>query len=327
MLLSGALLAGWSDVTSLDEPIALPRNEEKARGIMLARTKAQIAANEAFLRASPDDPHVMESRIRLASAEGRLASLTGDKAGIRKSLQELKALERTTSDRKLRAEAMFRRTVLEWQDLGDTSDLRRENARNLALGFADAFPDDRRSARLLAEAAALCNYHPEKKSQLIDKALSLCSDETLLQRLQDDKRQLSLLGRPLDLRFTATDGKKVDLQEERGRVTAVIFWSSESAPSLVWLGHFAKFADGVPSLNVVMVSLDRNKADMEAALKSLHIIWPTAFDGEGWQNAIARKYGINTLPTLWLVDRRGNLAYLNAREDYEHRVNELLLKR
>jgi len=149
----------------------------------------------------------------------------------------------------------------------------------------------------------------------------------VLARLKDDQLQLSQLGRPVDLRFTATDGTKVDLGEERGKVTAVIFWSAESAPSLVWMGYFAKYADGVLGLRVVTVSVDRNQADLDAAMHSLHLLWPTAFDGQGWQNAIARKYGINTLPTLWLIDRKGNLAFLNARENYQLKINELLLNK
>ena len=147
-----------------------------------------------------------------------------------------------------------------------------------------------------------------------------------LQRLQDDKKQLDLLGKPVDLSFTATDGTKVDLAQQHGHVTAVIFWSSESAPSLVWLGYFAKFANEVPSLRVVTVSLDRNQADLTAAMNSLNITWPTAFDGKGWQNSIAREFGINTIPTLWLIDKKGRLAFLNARDSYELKIRELFLK-
>ena len=46
----------------------------------------------------------------------------------------------------------------------------------------------------------------------------------------------------------------------------------------------------------------------------------------GWKNAIARNFGINALPTLWLIDKKGRLAFLNARDSYEHRVRELMLK-
>jgi hypothetical protein len=319
------LRADWANVTALDAPVALSRDQSKAKEIMIGKLTAQIEANERFLRQSPDDQHVWESRIRLASAEGRLASLQKDKSGVLKAVTTLKELEHTVPDSKLRAEAMFRRITLQWQDLGDTPDTKRENARSLAMQFSQSYPQDRRSARLLAEAADLSNYHPREKKKLIELALSLCSEESLLQRLKDDQLQLQQLGRPVDLRFTATDGTKVDLAEERGKITAVVFWSAESAPSLVWMGYFAKFADSVPSLRVVTVSLDGNRADLDAAMHSLHLLWPTAFDGQGWQNAIARKFGINTLPTLWLIDRRGNLAFLNARDDYQLKINGLLL--
>jgi hypothetical protein len=327
LTMMGSLKADWENVTSLDVPVATSSNQAKVREALIARFNSQIRANKTFLSQFPGDPHEWESRIRLASAEGRLASVQAYKEGVRKAALRLRELERSVPDEKLRAEAMFRRITLQWQDLGDTPDMRRENARALAVNFAQSFPQDRRAARLLAEAADLSNYHPEDKKKILDLAVSLCSEESLLQRLHDDQLQLAYLGKPVNLQFTATDGTKVDLPEERGRVTAVVFWSAESPPSLVWLGYFAKYANTVPSLRVVTVSLDSSRDDFDAAMKSLHLNWPTAFDGQGWQNEIARKYGINTLPTLWLVDKKGTLAYLNARDSYQLRISELLLNK
>lgn len=332
------LRADWNAVTALDTPVtqlspASGKSQiSEGKGALTARNalathfRAQIAANETFLKESPGDPHVWESRVRLASAQARLASLTADSEGLRKAILTLKALEREVPDDSLKAEAMFRRISLKWQDMGDTPDQRRENAAANARSFSIAFPKDRRSPRLLAEAAALCNTHPELKSRLLDEAINLCTEEALLQRLQDDKKQLDLLGKPVDLSFTATDGAKVDLSQQHGNVTAVIFWSSESAPSIVWLRYFAKFANEIPSLRVVTVSLDRNQADLDAAMRSLNITWPTVFDGKGWQNSIAREFGVNTIPTLWLIDKKGRLAFLNARDTYELKIRELLLK-
>jgi len=78
--------ADWEKVTSLDAPVAISHDQAKAKTAMAARLHAQIEANESFLRQSPDDPHAWESRIRLAFAEGRLASLQADKAGVQKSV-------------------------------------------------------------------------------------------------------------------------------------------------------------------------------------------------------------------------------------------------
>jgi hypothetical protein len=238
----------------------------------------------------------------------------------------LKKLEREVPDDSLKAEAMFRRISLQWQDLGLTADLRRENAVANARTFAAAFPKDRRSPRLLAEAAALCNTHPEEKRKLLEEAAALNPDDAISQRLADERKQLDQLGKPVTLSFNTLDGTPVDLGKEHGQVTALVFWSAESAPSLVWMKYFAKFAGEQPGLRVVTVSLDRNRADLIAAMRSLNINWPTGFDGKGWENEIARNCGINTLPTLWLISKKGILSYLNARDSYEHRIKELLLQ-
>lgn len=322
------LIADWARVTSLDMPVTqLSPNPSKAKGMMEKHFLAQIAANEAFLRESPDDPNAWEARVRLASAQGRLASLRADREGVHRVIATLKKLEREVPDDSLKAEAMFRRISLQWQDLGTTTDVRRENAVANARTFASAFPKDRRSPRLLAEAASLCNNHPEEKRKLLEEAAALHPDDSISQRLADERKQLDQLGKPVELSFTSVDGTQVDLGNNRGQVTAMVFWSAESAPSLVWMKYFAKFAVDQPGLRVVTVSLDRNKADLNAAMHSLNIAWPTAFDGKGWENGIARKFGINTLPTIFLINRKGILSYLNARDSYEHRIKELLLQR
>jgi hypothetical protein len=326
-LLISPVMADWTQVTSLDIPVTqLSPNPSKAQGVLEKHFLAQIAANEAFLKESPQDPHAWESRVRLASAQGRLASLRADRAGVQQAIASLKKLEREVPDDSLKAEAMFRRISLQWQDLGLTADLRRENAVANARTFAAAFPKDRRSPRLLAEAAALCNTHPEEKRKLLEEAAALNPDEAISQRLADERKQLDQLEKPVALSFNTLDGTPVDLAQEHGQVTALVFWSAESAPSLVWMKYFAKFAGEQPGLRVVTVSLDRNKADLIAAMRSLNINWPTGFDGKGWENEIARNCGINTLPTLWLINKKGILSYLNARDSYEHRIKELLLQ-
>ncbi|MCX6959793.1 MAG: thioredoxin-like domain-containing protein [Verrucomicrobia bacterium] len=323
------LHADWTQVTSLDLPITkLSPNPAKAKAAMKTHFEDQIAANEAYLREvkeSPDAQHAHESRVRLAVAQARLASLEANSPAVNAALAQLIALEKQAPDEAQRAEAMFRRISLQWQNLGNTPDQRRENAIASANSFAQAFPEDRRSPRLLAEAASLCDNHPEQKSPLIERAMALSKDDGLTQRLQDDRKRLDQLGKPVDLAFRTSDGRSFDLSKELGHVVAVVFWSAESAPSLVWMSHFARYATEVPSLEVVSVSLDKDANNLYAAMRALKINWPVAFDGKGWHNAIARKFGINALPTLWLIDRQGCLRFLNARDNYELRINELLL--
>lgn len=323
-----AATPAWDAVLALDAP--LPRvsgDEGKAKARFRDHLERQLAVTERFLEENPGDGHTYDARVRIEVIRARLASMEGNAPTVNAALTRLMALEKEAPDPDRKADATFRRISLQWQNLGDTPDLRRENAVASAEKFALEFPGDRRAPRLLAEAESLCDNHPEEKARLVDQALALSHDEPMTKRLLDDRRRLDLLGKALDLSFTGIDGRNVNLAACRGKVTALVFWSAESAPSLVWMNYFRKFADGIPGLAVVTVSLDTDENDLRAAMNSLGIgAWPVAFDGKGWKNTIARRFGINVLPTLWLLDKQGRLQALNARENYENRIRELLLR-
>jgi hypothetical protein len=321
-------VSGWSDVTALDQPLPrLSPDPSKAKATLKARLEAQREATSSFLRNSPASPHSYEAKVRIALAEARIASLDGNAPSVNEALRKLISLEKEAPDDGQAAETMFRRISLQWQNLGDTPDLRRENAITCAKLFADRFPGDRRAPRLLAEAASLCDNHPEEKERLIEAALALSKEEALTLRLKDDRKRIDFLGKPVDLKFRGVGGESFDSAALRGRVVAIVFWSAESAPSLVWMEYFLKFASSVPELSVATISLDRDEADLKAAMRSLPMTWPTYYDGKGWTNALARRFGINAIPTLWLLDRKGCLRALNARDNYEIRIRELLLSK
>jgi hypothetical protein len=43
-----------------------------------------------------------------------------------------------------------------------------------------------------------------------------------------------------------------------------------------------------------------------------------------WQNKYARQFGIESIPTMWLIDKKGNLRDTDAREDLAGGVQKLL---
>lgn len=319
------LRADWSSVTALDLPVTkLSPDPNKARAAMKERFTAQIAANEAFLREFPNDPNTYESRVRLAVAQARLGSLERDPRVVDAAVARLMTLEKQAPDDTRRAEAMFRRISLQWQNLGSDPDQRRDRAVTSARIFAQEFPEDRRAPRLLAESASLCDNHPSQKRRLVEQAMALTKDEGLALRLRDDLKRLDQLGQPVDLEFTATDGSKVNLSSYRGKPVVLVFWAAESAPSLLWMRDFSAYVEGVPGIKVIGVSLDQERRDLEGAMKTLRINWPVAFEGKGWESPIARRFGINAVPTVWLIDRQGRLQSLNARDNYQLAINGLL---
>ena len=43
------------------------------------------------------------------------------------------------------------------------------------------------------------------------------------------------------------------------------------------------------------------------------------FDGKGWENEFGQKYGIRSIPSMWLVDKKGNLVDMEARGSWRRR--------
>jgi hypothetical protein len=52
--------------------------------------------------------------------------------------------------------------------------------------------------------------------------------------------------------------------------------------------------------------------------------WPQYFDGQEWQNKFAGQFGIESIPALWLIDKKGNLRDINARPGLSAKVEKLL---
>lgn len=137
------------------------------------------------------------------------------------------------------------------------------------------------------------------------------------------------IGKPVDIRFTALDGREVDLAALKGKVVLVEFWSTTCGPCIGEMPNvkaaYQKLHD--QGFEVVAISLDDKEVALRRFIKEEALPWPQHFDGKGWENEFAVRYGIFSIPTMWLVDKRGNLRDTNARFDLERRVAALLADR
>jgi len=134
------------------------------------------------------------------------------------------------------------------------------------------------------------------------------------------------IGKPLDIRFTALDGREVDLANLKGKVVLVEFWSTTCGPCIAEMptvkGVYEKFHNR--GFEVVAISVDDKENALRRFIKEKELPWPQHFDGKGWENQFASRYGIFAIPTMWLVDKQGNLRDTQARFDLEQRVASML---
>ena len=59
---------------------------------------------------------------------------------------------------------------------------------------------------------------------------------------------------------------------------------------------------------------------MERARKDLSVGWTVGWEEGGWKSPLARRWGINAVPTAWLLDSSGRLVSLDAADALEEQL-------
>lgn len=152
------------------------------------------------------------------------------------------------------------------------------------------------------------------------------SNSDVREKLGSAKVLIKLMEKPVELKFTASDGREVDLEKMRGKVVLLDFWATWCPLCIAALPDVREvYKKQQPhGFEVVGISLDSEKAEMDAFVKGNDMPWPHYFDGKGWENKISSKYGITQLPAMWLIDKKGMLATIHGEENLAEKVAQLL---
>jgi thiol-disulfide isomerase/thioredoxin len=122
------------------------------------------------------------------------------------------------------------------------------------------------------------------------------------------------------------------LSSLKGKVVLVDFWASWCSPclrSFPWMNELHRRHAG-EGLVVVAVNVDQDRALADAFLNSTPAAFRIEFDAAG---SLAKRFGVQAMPTSFLIDRRGALRVRHAgfrdaqREERERQIRELLQER
>lgn len=126
----------------------------------------------------------------------------------------------------------------------------------------------------------------------------------------------SFRGGSIEITGVTLDGRKVSLNDYKGKVVLVDFWATWCGPCMAEIPNvyenYLNYHD--KGFEVIAISLDRDLEDLQRFIFEKNPPWPVLADRHPSNpESMASKYGIRAIPTMILIGRDGQIIDANCR--------------
>jgi thiol-disulfide isomerase/thioredoxin len=340
-MLIGTLAACAASSAAAQAPATVP----SARTVEAIMADVQAAGVE--LRDVMDNPESLADRGKREAAAATATPLLQKMLGYADELEKLDDPQAKIMAEGMRTRANAMLALLgdavgrEWfakQAAGAGSDAIRAKGMLLLADWLHNSQDAAAQNRVLDDLVALAKANPQSKEipELAGELAQLpAASPELAQRAQKVKGEHtsarppgSLVDKPLVISGVLRDGQQFSTGQWKGKVILVDFWATWCGPCIAELPRLKKaYADfHGRGLEVLGVSSDENLESLNAFLtENKEMPWPQLFDAKnpGW-HSLANEFGVDSIPRMFLIDKKGIVRSVDARANFEELLPKLL---
>jgi len=145
---------------------------------------------------------------------------------------------------------------------------------------------------------------------LADKKYELLAKENRFYEIIETIKVAVGLGHPArSFSVKTLNGEDFTLFKQKGKVVLLDFWATwcdscrEEMPGLQKI--HGEFKD--KGLEMIGISLDSSEEKLKEYIKQNNLGWKMSCSGQVWNDPTVVRYGVNSIPSLWLIDKKGFL--------------------